>query len=333
MVYDFFVSMKKSKRKTKTIAVIIIALLLVNGGIFAFVMQGQMNDAPAASEGDPLMTGRHIAAGVEEVEDAVSAAVSDAEKLAAEADAKARTADAKKAADHVIPHRDSSGSDLEHSFRAYDEALEAGATCLEQDIVVSKDGTLFVSHDNSARRMTGVDRNFYDMTDAEVDGLRTHAGEKVLRLSEVFDRYGDSVSYVIELKDQQKNMTRSFVDLVNQYGNEGRIIVQCFNIGTLKDLEEAFPDMPKMYLCKAESELEKGYQADYVDIIAPKDSMMTEANVKRAHDQGKQFCSWPINSEEWIKKAIDIGVDSYFTKDVKLALSIEEEYGNEKRKQ
>ena len=126
-------------------------------------------------------------------------------------------------------------------------------------------------------------------------------------------------------------MVQPFADLVRQYGYEDRVTVQCFDLGPLDELEGIFPDMPKMYLCKVGSLLEQGYQADFVDIIAPQDFMMTEENVKRAHDMGKQFCSWPIDSEEWIKKAIDLGVDCYFTDNVERALSIEEDYGREKR--
>ena len=62
-------------------------------------------------------------------------------------------------ADHVYSHRGSAGP-LEHSFQAYDDAINAGSHNIEQDIVISSDGVLYVSHDIAALSMTG-NRNFY----------------------------------------------------------------------------------------------------------------------------------------------------------------------------
>ena len=101
-------------------------------------------------------------------------------------------------ADHVYSHRGSAGS-MEHSFQAYDAAIAAGSHNIEQDVVISSDGVLFVSHDISGLTMTG-NRDFYkDMTAAEIEELRTYEGNKILRLSEVFDKYGRNVNYLVEL--------------------------------------------------------------------------------------------------------------------------------------
>ena len=325
--------MTVSSRKTVTIIItLLLAVSIAFGAIiylytgeketlgdnFGGIDTGQMTQAMTAVLEDlRAQTNSVVNSGMKTVDDAKRAkAISDAETLAAR---------------HVIAHRGSSGSQYEHSFKAYDEAIEVGVLYIEQDIVVSRNGTLYVSHDTNAKRMTGVNREFSDMEDSEIDGLVTHAGEKVLRLSEVFDRYGTSIDYVIELKDEGSGMVQPFIDIVRQYGFENRVSAQCFELSTLEELEKIFPEMPKMYLCKDAALLDQGYNADFVDVIAPQDSMMTEENVKRAHDMGKQFSSWPINSEEWIKKAIDLQVDSYFTDQVEKALTIEKEYGVMKR--
>ena len=52
-------------------------------------------------------------------------------------------------ASHVYSHRGSDG-DEEHSFKAYDAAIEAGSRYIEQDVVISADGILYVSHDLNA---------------------------------------------------------------------------------------------------------------------------------------------------------------------------------------
>lgn len=299
------------------ILVLIILLLILIGTAFAWMLSDQKQKLA-----------QEEAAAVAAVQEQVPAAAEALSEAVRGADA-AMVRDL--AAEHVYAHRGTSGEPLEHSFRAYDQAVADGARYLEQDIVISKEGTLYISHDLSASRMTGVNKAFSSMTDAEIDRLRTHAGEKPLRLSEVFDRYGTSVSYVVELKSADQATINAFTSLVNQYGFADRIIVQCFYLDTLRILEEIYPDMPKLYLVEYSPRLEAGYEADYVDIISAFLPMMTEENVKRAHRIGKQFSAWPMTTESEIRRAIDLGVDSYFTDDVKLAISLEEEYGFEKR--
>ena len=58
---------------------------------------------------------------------------------------------------------------------------------------------------------------------------------------------------------------------------------------------------------------------------------MTQENCDATHANGKVFSAWTLDSEETIKKAIDMGVDTYFTNDTPLALSLEREYGLERR--
>ena len=72
-----------------------------------------------------------------------------------------------------------------------------------------------LSHDLSAKRITGVDKLFVDMTDDEISDLRTEDNEKILSLQDVFNRYGNTVNYVIELKENS-NQTKLFEDLVKK---------------------------------------------------------------------------------------------------------------------
>ena len=145
-------------------------------------------------------------------------------------------------ADHVISHRGSAGPG-EHSFEAYDAAIEAGSHNIEQDIVVSKDGTLYVSHDRTAERMTGMSGSFSEMSDAEIDALTTANGGHILKLSEVFDRYGRSIRYIIELTDDGEAAVGGFCRIVDEYGLADRIVLQSFDPGVLEEAEKKYPNM------------------------------------------------------------------------------------------
>ena len=231
-------------------------------------------------------------------------------------------------ADHVYSHRGSAGS-MEHSFQAYDAAIAAGSHNIEQDVVISSDGVLFVSHDISGLTMTG-NRDFYkDMTAAEIEELRTYEGNKILRLSEVFDKYGRNVNYLVELKTTGEDTIQAFEDIIEKYDFADIVTVQSDDPDVLAAVEEKFPDMRKMLVCKTPGLFSRALDLPYVDDISVKfiAGLMKEERCQAAHDHGKTFSAWTLDTEDEIKRAIDMGVDSYFTNDTPLALSIEKEYG------
>ena len=237
-------------------------------------------------------------------------------------------------ASHVYSHRGVQGS-YEHSFKAYDEAISAGSHNIEQDLVVSSDGVLFVSHDLDASAMTGVSALYSSMTAEEIDALKTRAGNKVLRLSEVFDRYGRSINYIIELKTSGSASVDAFESIVDEYGYKDIITVQSVNTDVLKALDEKYSDMPKLFVCKSQQSFYDSLEMPYVDIISVSidRGLMTKSNCEAAHKKGKLFSAWTLSMESSIRKAIGMNVDTYFTNDTPLALSLEREYGLEARSQ
>lgn len=251
--------------------------------------------------------------------------------LAAE-EAAEKPAEDYRIASHVYSHRGVQGS-YEHSFKAYDEAISAGSHNIEQDLVVSSDGVLFVSHDLNASAMTGASALYSSMTAKDIDSLKTYAGYKVLRLSEVFDRYGRSINYIIELKTSDSTSVDAFESIVDEYGYKDIITVQSVNTDVLKALDEKYPDMPKLFVCKSQQSFYDSLEMPYVDIVSVSidRGLMTESNCEAAHEKGKLFSAWTLSMESSIRKAIGMNVDTYFTNDTPLALSLEREYGLEAR--
>ncbi len=255
-----------------------------------------------------------------------------AEEEAAAAEEAAKEAEEAAIASHVFA-RSGSADIEEHSFKAYDAAIEAGARYIEQDIVCSSDGILYVSTETNAVIMTGYNGMYEYINSETVDELRTDAGNPVLRLSQVFDKYGKDIHYVIELKDRREACTNAFEELVDKYGYSDLIIVQSMYPEVLETLEEKYPDMPKLLVCWNQAAFERNLDEPYIDMFSLKADagLMTESNCELTHQKNKLFGAWKLNDEDTIKRAIDIGVDNYFTDNGELALSIEKDYGVKNR--
>lgn len=299
---------KRSNRRKLTLVLVLLALCIA-AVIYIFALSrandltgGEVQETPEVSS---------------EAENSTSESTSDpdSEKTDAEIDA---------AAEHVYSHRGSQGED-ELSFAAYDRAIEAGSKYIEADMVVSADGTIYVAHDDESKAMTGYDGYFSGMKDSQIDQLTTRAGNKVLKLTDLFDKYGDKVNYIIDIKySSQRNIT-AFTETVRDSGLEDNVIAASFYSNALIPLEETFPDMPKLYLCGDQGAFNASLGFSYADILCVPASIMTEDNLKAAHDNGKKFSVWTLNTEEEIKKAIETGADSYFTDDSELAIKLEKE--------
>ena len=279
--------------------------------------------------GEPLTSDKE-AVTEEQIAEEQQAAEDAQKKAEEEAAAKKKKLENDTIAAHVYSHRGSAGAE-EHSFKAYDAAIEAGSRYIGVDVVISGDKVLYVSYEENAYAMTGYNGAFEYMSSETIDGLTTEAGNKILRLSEVFDKYGKDINYVIELKSNSDACLLAFEQMVDDYGLSDNIIAASRHADTLDILDRKYPDMKKMFVCWNQADLNYVLDLPYVDIISVRaeveTAIFTESNCEAVHAAGKKFGGWTLNTEDEIKGAIDMGVDNYFTDDTALALSIEKDYG------
>lgn len=222
-----------------------------------------------------------------------------------------------------------SAEEIEHTFAAYDLAIKYGTQYIEPDVVLSKEGTLYVSTYLSAQKLTGVNKLFSQMTDEEIDGLRisnkfTTQSLKILKLQDVFDRYKNSVNYVIDLKENVKQVP-SIIKIIKQNKLEKKIIIQSSKIEALNKLETSFPLMRKMFHVANAAELNEAVKQKHADIIGIHKSLMSEENIQFVHQNKKQISVWTLNTSDEIQRAIQLGVDSYFTEYTGKAILFEKE--------
>jgi len=250
----------------------------------------------------------------------------------AEAEAQAETEAAEKAAsaeksEHIYAYRGNSDDQL-FTPAAYESAIEAGAGIIVLPFVVSQDGTLYVADDDDASSLTGTSGAFSGMVDSQIDALETKAGTKVMKVSDALEKYGNDVKYVIEPKYTSERNQQALADLINKYGCADNVIIASRYFNGLRSLESALPDIPKLFICEEEATFNEALYRSDVDIISVSKEMMDEEKLKTAHDNDKKFSVWVLDSEEDIKSAISMGVDSYFTDETALAVGLEKERRN-----
>jgi glycerophosphoryl diester phosphodiesterase len=231
----------------------------------------------------------------------------------------------------IVAHRGASGHAPEHTFAAYDRAVELGADYLEQDLQQTADGTLVVLHDDTLDRTTNGTGRVDAHTLAEVTALDAgawfgaeFAGQRVPTLDEVLARYGHRQRYYIETKAPERAdaMEERLVgvlrahDLVEPAAAAAQVLVQSFSAASLRLVRELEPRLPLIQLVgerSADRLTRLGEIAEYASGIGPARHLVDAELVAAAHAHGLVVHPYTLVTPEDHAAAVALGVDGGFT--------------------
>ena len=92
----------------------------------------------------------------------------------------------------VFAHRGLAGKGTpENTLAAFEAALRAGATHIETDIQVSKDGVAVLFHDDDLKRVAGISKKVNELTLSEIRAIRVD-GQSVPTLNEALESLPDA---------------------------------------------------------------------------------------------------------------------------------------------
>jgi glycerophosphoryl diester phosphodiesterase len=242
-----------------------------------------------------------------------------------------------------IGHRGASAYAPEHTFAAYDLALEQGADYIEIDLQMTADGVLVALHDKTLNRTAdapeGVPERYcrglvskktleqIQMCDAGSWFSPEFAGEQIPTLEEIFQRYGTSVNYYIETKnpDAAPGMEEELVGLLGEYGllpdpNEPanwQVLIQSFSAESLMKIHEMNEDLPliQLYWAGTSKTIQRDLDAvsEYAVGIGPYKKDVDAALVEAAHEHCLAVHPYTVNTVEEMEALIALGVDGMFT--------------------
>lgn len=245
----------------------------------------------------------------------------------------------------VIAHRGASAYAPEHTFAAYDLAIEQGADYIEQDLQMTADGVLVVLHDDTldrtargpAESCTGpvatktlaqlrecdagswFNELYPDRADPGFEGL------EIPTLAEVFERYGPEVRYYIETKspEEQPGMEQALLDLLDDAelagpaADERQVLIQSFSAASLQLVHSLRPELPLVQLLPAEATtVDEAALADiaaYAVAIGPSRANVDETLVDAAHDRCLEVHPYTVDEPAEMALLLELGVDGLFT--------------------
>ena len=129
----------------------------------------------------------------------------------------------------------------ENSFTAFQNAIDHHYG-IELDLQSTKDGVVMVFHDDSLKRLCGIDRNLEEMNYDEVKSLRLSETDQLIpRFIDVLTQVNGQAVLIIEIKTTQRRTetVKQVMKLTEEYN--GKFVLCSFDPLILYELKSHYP--------------------------------------------------------------------------------------------
>ncbi len=237
----------------------------------------------------------------------------------------------------VLAHKAGGGHTNPYKENTLEAAIYAFAHLdgIETDIQKSRDGTLWLYHNEVIQNTEGKDKRIPGLTDEEIkdiikkNGLQLNTLEEVLKWKQdhhnlefisldikswLPTRYSNTQGYLIELADEICRLSR-------KYDCGETLLAECENAVCLQRIKEGDPSI-SCYLC-AYGDYDKGayraLKAGFTGLsFKYSDGNITKEQIDELHSKGLRIQLWTINDKLSIEQAMKLSPDFIQTDNVKM---------------
>lgn len=222
-------------------------------------------------------------------------------------------------------HRGASGYCPENTMAAFARGLELGATGIETDVQLSKDGQLVLIHDEQLKRTTGAAGLVKDYDLAELKKLdagswmsKDFEGQTIPALEELFDLVKQrNMILNLELKNgfiQYPGIEEKIIAMIKKYDMVERTIISSFNHYSLAYCHQLAPEIQTgiLYMEGLYEPWKYAEQIGATALHAYKYAVIPEW-VAEAAKCGKIYNPFTVNEPHEMQRLIDAGVAGIIT--------------------
>lgn len=230
----------------------------------------------------------------------------------------------------VTAHRGGAKFAPENTMDSISYAVSSGADYVEIDVQLSKDDVVFLLHDDSLKRTTGVNKKAYALDYEEISKYDAgslfsgkFANSYIPTLDEVLSFCKGKINLNIELKksgNKGNKLVDEVIALIDKYDMRNQCVLTSTSYAFLRYAKKQAPDIRTGYI--ANMLFGETGSMEYADFFSVKYVIVSEAFVKEAHDAGKEVHVWTVNSKYLINRMKGFDVDSIITDDPKYARKI-----------
>ncbi|WP_124065787.1 glycerophosphodiester phosphodiesterase family protein [Clostridium sp. E02] len=220
----------------------------------------------------------------------------------------------------ITAHRGSLREAPENTMAAITKAVEDLADYVEIDVQETSDKIVVLGHDNTLKRVAGVNRPIRSYTFKELETVDVGAwfsdeykGERIPSLMEVMEYCKGKIRINIEIKGQKpgSDLPEQVVFLIQEYQMEEQCVVTSTRLSYLARIKKLDPKIRTGYILSAA--YGNCYSSDDIDFISLRSNFVSERLVESAHEKGKAVHAWTINTKGEMERMKMLKVDNIIT--------------------
>lgn len=208
-----------------------------------------------------------------------------------------------------IGHRGASAYEIENTIGSFKKAVELGANAIELDVRRSKDSELIVCHDDSLKRVFGVD---LPINEATLKQLRQATGDRMPSLKEALGYIGKKVERIlVELKEPGQE--KKILDEVSKAKLADRVIIVSFHedaLAAVRSLNNKI-EMGLIYT-KFKNPIDTALKLNAAYLL-PLYRFAHTKDIEKIHKNNMKVIVWTINTKEEAEAYVAKGVDGIAT--------------------
>lgn len=222
----------------------------------------------------------------------------------------------------VIAHRGASAYAPENTLAAFRRAVELGASAIETDLRLTRDGKFVLLHGARVSRTTdghgNVDRMAFDALrklDAGSWFGKEFAGEQIPTLEEALELTTrlDVWLYLGLKTGIEGPVAFALVDALRRSRRMDRVVLLSYDPAALALLRATDPRVLTALLVGRIGPTIGPAKRAGAQLLAPRHRRVTGRMVRRAHEAGLGVVPWTVNTRREMRRLLGLGVDGIMT--------------------
>ena len=238
-----------------------------------------------------------------------------------------------------LAHRGGGLEQFENSPSAFQHAAALGYRYIETDLQASKDGVLYLFHDDDLARCSTGNGRFSDHGSEAIDRLRLKNGEAIPRLADILARYPD-ITLNADVKTDA--CIQPVTEFLQSSPHRARLVLASFSTRRLRAIRQAVkdirsdimrPDMSmadmsiaNLHMTGGQADIAALYAGQWIGALRPPPicaaqipprhygiELATPRFIRHCHAHHIKIHVWTINDPEEMRRLIRLGVDGICT--------------------
>lgn len=218
-----------------------------------------------------------------------------------------------------LAHRGASAYAPENTLASFDKGIELGANGIETDLQKTKDGVVFLFHDDELDNKTNAKGRPSEYSWEELKRLDAgswfsaeYRDERLLSLEEFLRRYGtEALLFALELKVPFVGKEiEGILKLIDFYDIRERVTLTSFLLDNLATTRQVDGEIRIGYLMRRiDIDVVKQLTAINAQQICPSADLITSEDVSLAKKHGLEVRAWGVKNIDLMNHALNCKVD------------------------